>query len=45
MIAGVIGLVVSLVWMFGRRRRTVTTTRSPNATEVYEERHYTEPPL
>ena len=45
MIAGVIGLVISLVWMFGRRRRTVTTTRTPTATEVYEERRYTEPPL
>jgi uncharacterized YccA/Bax inhibitor family protein len=45
MIAGAIGLIVSLVWMFGRRRRTVTTTRTPNATEVYEERRYTEPPV
>ena len=45
MIAGVVGLVVSLVWMFGRRRRTVTTARTPNTTEVYEERRYTEPPL
>ena len=46
MIAGVIGLVVfCLAWMFGRRRRTVTTTRTPNATEVYEERRYTETPL
>ena len=45
MIAGVVGLIVSLVWMFGRRRRTVTTTRTPNATEVYEERRYTEPPV
>ncbi|MDX6336835.1 MAG: hypothetical protein QOG05_4175 [Streptosporangiaceae bacterium] len=45
MIAGIIGLVISLVWMFGRRRRTVTTTRTPNATEVYEERRYTEPPV
>jgi len=40
-----VGLVVSLVWMFGRRRRTVTTTRTPNTTEVYEERRYTEPPV
>ena len=45
MIAGAIGLIVSLVWMFGRRRRTVTTTRTPEATEVYEERRYTEPPV
>jgi disulfide bond formation protein DsbB len=45
MIAGVIGLVISLVWMFGRRRRAVTTTRTPNTTEVYEERRYTEPPV
>ncbi len=46
MIAGVVGLIISLVWMFGRRRRTVTAT-SPAAprTEVYEERRYTEPPL
>ena len=44
-IAGVVGLIISLVWMFGRRRRTVTTTRTPNATEVYEERRYTEPPV
>ena len=45
MIAGAVGLIVSLAWMFGRRRRTVTTTRTPNATEVYEERRYTEPPV
>jgi uncharacterized YccA/Bax inhibitor family protein len=45
MIAGAVGLIVSLVWMFGRRRRTVTTTRTPDATEVYEERRYTEPPV
>jgi disulfide bond formation protein DsbB len=45
MIAGVIGLVISLVWMFGRRRQTATTTRTPNTTEVYEERRYTEPPV
>lgn len=45
MIAGVIGLVISLVWMFGRRRQAATTTRTPNTTEVYEERRYTEPPV
>jgi disulfide bond formation protein DsbB len=45
MIAGVIGLVISLVWMFGRRRQTATTTTTPNTTEVYEERRYTEPPV
>ncbi len=45
MIAGVIGLVISLVWMFGRRRQAVTTTRTPSTTEVYEERRYTEPPV
>jgi hypothetical protein len=45
MIAGAIGLVISLVWMFGRRRQAVTTTRTPNTTEVYEERRYTEPPV
>ena len=45
MIAGAVGLIVSLIWMFGRRRRTVTTTRTPDATEVYEERRYTEPPV
>jgi uncharacterized YccA/Bax inhibitor family protein len=43
MIAGIIGLIISLVWMFGRRRRTVTTT--PTATQVYEERRYHEPPV
>jgi disulfide bond formation protein DsbB len=45
MIAGVIGLVISLVWMFGRRRQAATTARTPNTTEVYEERRYTEPPV
>jgi ABC-type lipoprotein release transport system permease subunit len=46
MIAGVVGLIISLVWMFGRRRRTVTTTSAAGPrTEVYEERRYTEPPL
>ena len=46
MIAGVVGLIISLVWMFGRRRRTVTTTSvAAPQTEVYEERRYTEPPL
>jgi ABC-type lipoprotein release transport system permease subunit len=45
-IAGVVGLIISLVWMFGRRRRTVTTTSAAAPqTEVYEERRYTEPPL
>ena len=44
MIAGIIGLIISLAWMFGRRRRTVTTT-TPTATEVYEERRYHEPPV
>jgi uncharacterized YccA/Bax inhibitor family protein len=45
MIAGVLGLIISLVWMFGRRRRTVTATSAVPRTEVYEERRYTEPPL
>jgi disulfide bond formation protein DsbB len=45
MIAGAIGLVISLVWMFGRRRQTVTRTRTPSTTEVYEERRYNEPPV
>lgn len=46
MIAGVVGLIISLVWMFGRRRRTVTaTSAAAPRTEVYEERRYTEPPL
>jgi ABC-type lipoprotein release transport system permease subunit len=46
MIAGVVGLIISLAWMFGRRRRTVTTTSAAAPqTEVYEERRYTEPPL
>ena len=43
-IAGIVGLIISLVWMFGRRRRTVTSAGVPG-TEVYEERRYTEPPL
>jgi hypothetical protein len=46
MIAGVVGLIISLVWMFGRRRRAVTTTSAAApGTEVYEERRYIEPPL
>lgn len=45
MIAGVIGLIISLIWMFGRRRRTVTTSAAVPRTEVYEERRYTDPPL
>jgi Domain of unknown function (DUF6458) len=45
MIAGVLGLIISLVWMFGRRRRVVTTTSATPRTEVYEERRYTDPPL
>ena len=45
-IAGIVGLIISLVWMFGRRRRAVTTTSvAAPRTEVYEERRYTEPPL
>jgi ABC-type lipoprotein release transport system permease subunit len=45
-IAGVVGLIISLVWMFGRRRRAVTaTSTAAPRTEVYEERRYTEPPL
>jgi hypothetical protein len=45
-IAGIVGLIISLVWMFGRRRRTVTaTSAAAPRTEVYEERRYTEPPL
>jgi uncharacterized YccA/Bax inhibitor family protein len=43
MLAGIVGLIISLVWMFGRRRRSVTTT--PTATQVYEERRYNEPPV
>jgi ABC-type lipoprotein release transport system permease subunit len=46
MIAGVVGLIISLAWMFGRRRRAATTTAvAAPRTEVYEERRYTEPPL
>ena len=46
MIAGVVGLIISLVWMFGRRRRTAAaTSAAAPRTEVYEERRYTEPPL
>ena len=36
MIAGAIGLIIALVFLFRRRGRP--------ATEVYEERRYTEPP-
>jgi uncharacterized membrane protein YedE/YeeE len=45
MIAGVVGLIISLAWMFGRRRRVVTTSAASPRTEVYEERRYSEPPL
>jgi uncharacterized membrane protein YedE/YeeE len=43
MIAGVVVLIISLVFL--TRRRRVVTTRGPAGTEVYEERRYTEPPL
>ena len=37
MIGGVVGLIISLSFLFARRRRAT-------ATQVYEERRYTEPP-
>lgn len=45
MIAGVVALIISLVFLTSRRRRVVTTTRSPADTQVYEERRYSDPPL
>jgi hypothetical protein len=42
MIAGAVGLIISLTFL-ARRRRTVVT-RTP-AADVYEERRYTEPPV
>jgi uncharacterized membrane protein YedE/YeeE len=43
MIAGIVVLIISLVFL--TRRRRVVTTRGPASTEVYEERRYSEPPL
>jgi len=37
MIGGIAGLIISLGFLLARRRRT-------SSTQVYEERHYTEPP-
>ena len=42
MIAGVLGLIISLVFLTTRRRRVVTR---PAGTEVYGERRCGEPPL
>jgi uncharacterized membrane protein YedE/YeeE len=43
MIAGIVVLIISLVFL--TRRRRVVRTRGPAGTEVYEERGYSEPPL
>jgi Domain of unknown function (DUF6458) len=40
MIAGIVGLIISLTFMTVRRRRVVT---GPAGTQVYEERRYSEP--
>jgi uncharacterized membrane protein YedE/YeeE len=45
MIAGIVALIISLAFLTARRRRVVTTTRTPGDTQVYEERRYSEPPL
>jgi hypothetical protein len=42
MIAGVLGLVISLTFLATRRRRLPA---GPAETEIYEERRYTEPPV
>jgi hypothetical protein len=42
MIAGVLGLVISLTFMATRRRRLAA---GPGEAEIYEERRYTEPPV
>jgi hypothetical protein len=41
MIAGVLGLVISLTFLATRRRRLP----AGQGTEIYEERRYTEPPV
>ncbi|MGP8001640.1 MAG: DUF6458 family protein [Streptosporangiaceae bacterium] len=41
MIAGILGLIISLALLTTRRRRAATR---PGGTEVYEERRYREPP-
>jgi hypothetical protein len=44
MLAGVVGLIISLTFLV-RRRRTVVTRTSAAPADVYEERRYTEPPV
>jgi uncharacterized membrane-anchored protein len=43
MIAGAVGLIISLTFLARRRRTVVTRTVAP--TDVYEERRYTDPPV
>jgi uncharacterized membrane-anchored protein len=43
MIAGAVGLIISLTFLARRRRTVVTRTAAP--ADVYEERRYTEPPV
>jgi hypothetical protein len=40
MLGGIVGLIISLGFLFARRRST-----APGTTEVYEERRYHEPPV
>jgi hypothetical protein len=40
MLGGIVGLIISLAFLFARRRSTTAGT-----TEVYEERRYHEPPV
>jgi uncharacterized Tic20 family protein len=40
MLGGIVGLIISLAFLFARMRST-----TPAATEVYEERRYHEPPV
>jgi hypothetical protein len=40
MLGGIVGLIISLAFLFARRRGTTAGT-----TEVYEERRYHEPPV
>jgi len=40
MLGGIVGLIISLAFVFARRRAV-----APGTTEVYEERRYHEPPV
>lgn len=44
MLAGAVGLIISLTFL-ARRRRTVVTRTPAAPADVYEERRYTEPPV